>query len=93
MGNNRRTNGSANQKRSLGSRVGLQKATPPPRRAAQSAPRPAQTPPRPQQAPPRPQSQLNPQKPGYRPGAPKKQRRVTQAEQLRRRRRRRILGV
>ena len=77
MGNNRRTNGSANQKRSLGSRVGLQKATPPPRRAAQSAPRPA----------------LNPQKPGYRPGAPKKQRRVTQAEQLRRRRRRRILGV
>ena len=32
MGNNRRTNGSANQKRSLGSRVGLQKATPPPRR-------------------------------------------------------------
>ena len=93
MGNNRRTNGSANQKRSLGSRVGLQKATPPPRRAAQSAPRPAQTPPRPQQAPLRPQSQLNPQKPGYRPGAPKKQRRVTQAEQLRRRRRRRILGV
>ena len=93
MGNNRRTNGSANQKRSLGSRVGLQKATPPPRRAAQSAPRPAQTSPRPQQAPPRPQSQLNPQKPGYRPGAPKKQRRVTQAEQLRRRRRRRILGV
>ena len=86
MGNNRRTNGSANKKRSLGSRVGLQKATPPPRRAAQSAPRPAQT-------PPRPQSQLNPQKPGYRPGAPKKQRRVTQAEQLRRRRRRRILGV
>ena len=94
MGNNRRTNGSANKKRSLGSRVGLQKATPPPRRAAQSAPpRPAQTSPRPQQAPPRPQSQLNPQKPGYRPGAPKKQRRVTQAEQLRRRRRRRILGV
>ena len=93
MGNNRRTNGSANQKRSLGSRVGLQKTTPPPRRAAQSAPRPAQTPTRPQQTPPRPQSQLNPQKPGYRPGAPKKQRRVTQAEQLRRRRRRRILGV
>ena len=100
MGNNRRTNGSANKKRSLGSRVGLQKATPPPRRAAQSAPRPARTPPRPQQVPsrpqqtsPRPQSQLNPQKPGYRPGAPKKQRRVTQAEQLRRRRRRRMLGV
>ncbi len=92
MGNNRRTNGSANKKRSLGSRVGLQKATPPPRRAAPSAPRPAQ-PPRPQQTQPRPQSQLNPQKPGYRPGAPKKQRRVTQAEQLRRRRRRRILGV
>lgn len=92
MGNDRRTNGSANKKRSLGSRVGLQKATPP-RRAAQSAPRPARTPPRPQQAPSRPQSQLNPQKPGYRPGAPKKQRRVTQAEQLRRRRRRRMLGV
>lgn len=94
MGNDRRTNGSANKKRSLGSRVGLQKATPPPRRAAQSAPRPAQTSPqRPQQTQPRPQSQLNPQKPGYRPGAPKKQRRVTQAEQLRRRRRRRMLGV
>ncbi len=94
MGNDRRNNGSANKKRSLGSRVGLQKATPPPRRAAQGTPRPAQTPPpRPQQAPPRPQNQLNPQKPGYRPGAPKKQRRVTQAEQLRRRRRRRILGV
>lgn len=100
MGNDRRNNGSANKKRSLGSRVGLQKATSPPRRAAQSAPRPARTPPRPQQAPsrpqqtpPRPQNQLNPQKPGYRPGAPKKQRRVTQAEQLRRRRRRRMLGV
>lgn len=94
MGNDRRTNGSANKKRSLGSRVGLQKATPPPRRAAQSAPRPARTPPqRPQQTSPRPQNQLNPQKPGYRPGAPKKQRRVTQAEQLRRRRRRRMLGV
>ena len=100
MGNDRRNNGSANKKRSLGSRVGLQKATPPPRRAAQSAPRPARTPPRPQQAPSRPQqtssrpqNQLNPQKPGYRPGAPKKQRRVTQAEQLRRRRRRRMLGV
>ena len=93
MGNDRRNNGPANKKRSLGSRVGLQKATPPPRRAAQGTPRPAQTPPRPQQAPPRPQNQLNPQKPGYRPGAPKKQRRVTQAEQLRRRRRRRILGV
>ena len=100
MGNDRRNNGSANKKRSLGSRVGLQKATPPPRRAAQSAPRPARTTPRPQQAPsrpqqtpPRPQNQLNPQKPGYRPGAPKTQRRVTQAEQLRRRRRRRMLGV
>ena len=94
MGNDRRNNGPANKKRSLSSRVGLQKATPPPRRAAQGTPRPAQTPPpRPQQAPPRPQNQLNPQKPGYRPGAPKKQRRVTQAEQLRRRRRRRILGV
>lgn len=37
--------------------------------------------------------QNNPQKPGYKPGAPRPQRRVTQAEMVRRRNRRRFLGV
>ena len=62
--------------------------------------RPAQkqAPPRqrpgPQPKPPRrPQPQLNPQKAGYVPGTPRRQRRVTQAEVLRRRNRRRALGV
>ena len=57
-----------------------------------------QAPPRqrpgPQPKPPRrPQPQLNPQKAGYVPGTPRRQRRVTQAEVLRRRNRRRALGV
>ncbi len=42
---------------------------------------------------PRPQQQINPQKSGYTPGSPRRQRRVTQAEILRRTRRRRLLGV
>lgn len=42
---------------------------------------------------PRPQQQINPQKSGYTPGSPRRQRRVTQAEILRRTRRRRMLGV
>ena len=73
-----------------------------------SAPRPNQTrspsqnptqrkgQPRPGQAQPnarRPQQQINPQKNGYTPGSPRRQRRVTQAEILRRTRRRRLLGV
>lgn len=41
----------------------------------------------------RPQQQINPQKSGYTPGSPRRQRRVTQAEILRRTRRRRMLGV
>ena len=42
---------------------------------------------------PRPQQQINPQKSGYTPGSPRRQRRVTQAEILRRMRRRRFLGM
>lgn len=83
-------------KRSLGSRVGLQKQgtprpqrpqTPPPnsgRTRRSSASQPRQRPAQPQ---------LNPQKAGYTPGAPRRQRRVTQAELLRRRNRRRVLGA
>ena len=41
----------------------------------------------------RPQQQINPQKSGYTPGSPRRQRRVTQAEILRRTRRRRLLGM
>ena len=77
------------QRRSLGSRMGLQKQTPP--RQRQTAP--PQRPGRQQRPPQRPQPQLNPQKPGYVPGTPRRQRRVTQAEVLRRRNQRRFLGV
>lgn len=42
---------------------------------------------------PRPQQQINPQKSGYTPGSPRRQRRVTQAEILRRTRRRHFLGM
>lgn len=69
-------------KRSLGSRMGLQKRQPQQQRTR-----------RPASAPRRSQPQLNPQKAGYTPGAPRRQRRVTQAELLRRRNRRRALGV
>ena len=60
-------------------------------RPQQPAPPPAR-PARPQE---RPQPQLNPQKAGYIPGSPgmRRQRRVTQAEILRRRNRRRALGL
>lgn len=87
-------------KRSLSSRMGLQKG-PAPRpssrpqnrraRPQQPVPPPAR-PARPQE---RPQPQLNPQKAGYIPGSPgmRRQRRVTQAEILRRRNRRRALGL
>lgn len=87
-------------KRSLSSRMGLQKG-PAPRpssrpqnrraRPQQPAPPPAR-PARPQE---RPQPQLNPQKAGYIPGSlgMRRQRRVTQAEILRRRNRRRALGL
>ena len=59
----------------------------PPQRKGQ--PRPGQTQPNAR----RPQQQINPQKNGYTPGSPRRQRRVTQAEILRRTRRRRLLGV
>lgn len=77
------------QRRSLGSRMGLQKQAPP--RQRQTAP--PQRPGRQQKPPQRQQPQLNPQKPGYVPGTPRRQRRVTQAEVLRRRNQRRFLGV
>lgn len=79
----------APQKRSLGSRVGLQKQQqdgP----AENRRPRPSAsqgTQPR-RKTPP----QRNPQKPGYRAEPPRQTRRITQAEILRRRKRRRILG-
>ena len=99
---------SAPPKRSLGSRMGLQKPgqVPQPPRGP-SGQRPA-TPLQPGQrvaaSRQRPQSQtgrtqrysgqqLNPQKAGYTPGTPRRQRRVTQAELLRRRNQRRALGV
>lgn len=85
-------------KRSIGSRMGLQK------QATNGGRRPAPDPMARQQSqqrrqsPPsagtrRTQPQLNPQKAGYTPGAPRRQRRVTQAELIRRRNHRRALGV
>ena len=75
-------------RRSMGSRVGWEKKT---------APR-SQTPPRKAAAAPknvrqRPVQEINPQKANYRPGTPKRQRRVTQAEILREQKRRRMLGI
>ena len=99
---------SAPPKRSLGSRMGLQKpgqvpqpprgpsgqrpATPlqPGQRAAASRQRPQSQTVRTQRYS---GQQLNPQKAGYTPGTPRRQRRVTQAELLRRRNQRRALGV
>lgn len=84
-------------KRSLGSRVGLQKqGTPRPQRPQTPQANPGGKARRPSPSPTRQrpaQPQLNPQKAGYIPGAPRRQRRVTQAELLRRRNRRRALGV
>lgn len=99
---------SAPPKRSLGSRMGLQKpgqvpqpprgpsgqrpATPlqPGQRAAASRQRSQSQTGRTQRYS---GQQLNPQKAGYTPGTPRRQRRVTQAELLRRRNQRRALGV
>lgn len=85
------------QKRSLSSRMGLQKQRPQTTASRRPAPNPNPQPQR-RQAPPAQQyrhatQQLNPQKAGYTPGAPRRQRRVTQAELLRRRNRRHALGV
>lgn len=85
------------QKRSLSSRMGLQKPRPQTTASRRPAPNPNPQPQR-RQTPPAQQyrhatQQLNPQKAGYTPGAPRRQRRVTQAELLRRRNRRRALGV
>ena len=68
-------------KRSMGSRIGLEKPGMPCRQSP------------PKKTVPRPQQQINPQKSGYTPGSPRRQRRVTQAEILRRTRRRRFLGM
>ena len=77
-------------KRGLGSRMGLEKrnasAPPPPKKD----PRPPRKPP---QEPRAPRQQINPQKPGYDPNGPRRQRRVTQAELIRKRNRRRALGI
>ena len=99
---------SAPPKRSLGSRMGLQKpgqvpqpprgpsgqrpATPlqPGQRAAASRQRPQSQTGRTQRYS---GQQLNPQKAGYTPGTPRRLRRGTQAELLRRRNQRRALGV
>ena len=70
-------------RRSMGSRVGLQKKAQPP---------PQQKPPARSTARTRRPAQNNPQKPGYRP-TPSRPRRVTKAEILRRRNRRRLLGL
>ena len=76
-------------RRSMGSRLGLEK---------RNAPRPIAPPekaaPAPH-APPRqrPAQEINPQKAGYRPGTPRRTRRVTQAEIIRAKRRRRLLGA
>ena len=75
-------------RRSMGSRIGLEKRGAP-KQEPPPKPRPSRNPgSRPQQT-----QQINPQKAGYRPGAPKKQRRVTQAELIRQRNRRRALGI
>ena len=81
-------------KRSLGSRIGLEKRTDahthPPR--SQPAHTAHDLPPRPARSQPTPAAS-NPQSAGYRPGAPRHQRRVTQVEKLRIRRRRKLVGV
>lgn len=87
-------------KRSLSSRMGLQKGPAPrpssrPQNRRAHPQQPAPPPARPARPQERPQPQLNPQKAGYIPGSPgmRRQRRVTQAEILRRRNRRRALGL
>ena len=76
-------------RRSMGSRLGLEK---------RNAPRPKTLPEKAAPAPhaplrQRPAQEINPQKAGYRPGTPRRTRRVTQAEIIRAKRRRRLLGA
>ena len=76
-------------RRSMGSRLGLEKRNAPRPKAPPEKAAPAP------HAPPRqrPAQEINPQKAGYRPGTPRRTRRVTQAEIIRAKRRRRLLGA
>lgn len=76
-------------RRSMGSRLGLEKRNAPRPKAPPEKAAPAP------HAPPRqrPAQEINPQKAGYRPGTPRRTRRVTQAEIIREKRRRRLLGA
>ena len=95
MGNDQRSrrqrpvsgSGAQNNRRSLGSRMGLEKREAPRREPPTAQPR------EPRARRPQATQQINPQKAGYRPGSPRKQRRVTQAELIRQRNRRRALGI
>ena len=95
MGNDQRSrrqrtvsgSGAQNNRRSLGSRMGLEKKETPRREPPPAQPR------EPRARRPQATQQINPQKAGYRPGSPRKQRRVTQAELIRQRNRRRALGI
>lgn len=95
MGNDQRSrrqrtvsgSGAQNNRRSLGSRMGLEKREGPRREPPTAQPR------EPRARRPQATQQINPQKAGYRPGSPRKQRRVTQAELIRQRNRRRALGI
>jgi len=95
MGNDQRSrrqrtvsgSGTQNNRRSLGSRMGLEKREAPRREPPNGQPR------EPRARRPQATQQINPQKAGYRPGSPRKQRRVTQAELIRQRNRRRALGI
>lgn len=76
-------------RRSMGSRLGLEKKNAPRPKAPPEKAAPApHVPPRQ-----RPAQEINPQKAGYRPGTPRRTRRVTQAEIIRAKRRRRLLGA
>ena len=76
-------------RRSMGSRLGLEKRNAPRPKAPPEKAAPApHVPPRQ-----RPAQEINPQKAGYRPGTPRRTRRVTQAEIIRAKRRRRLLGA
>lgn len=79
---------SQKRQRDLRSRVGLTKQQPRPQSGPTQSRRPKS-----QQTTTRRTAPQNPQKPGYRQGAPHPKRRVTQAEQLRIRRRRAFLGA
>ena len=95
MGNDQRSrrqrtvsdSGAQSNRRSLGSRMGLEKRETPRREPPTAQPR------EPRARRPQATQQINPQKAGYRPGSPRKQRRVTQAELIRQRNRRRALGI